>query len=317
LASLQGAARFAVGLVEFHGGALEAARDRFAEGLTLLDQGDPLPFPFDAGIALRAYLADATWRLGDTHEARIASQDLIARAEASPRAADRAWAFQHAALLHAWLRDPERVAEYAQRTLDACEEEPSPTAAAMARVLQGWSLAERGSPDAGQGQAMVRAGLGEIAGAGQRLGLELVHCFLADACSARGELDGALRALAEGENACPDQLCDRPHTLLRRAEVLLRLDAAAEAVDAAFAAALDCARAQGAKLHELRAATGYARWLIDRGRRAAARELLAPLPARLEGADPRDLAEARELLSALDRRTTAAAPLVGSYGAAT
>jgi hypothetical protein len=53
-------------------------------------------------------------------------------------------------------------------------------------------------------------------------------------------------------------------------------------------------------LHGLRAATHFGRWLAQRGRGAEARSLVGPLCAGFsEGADTRDVRDARGLLDAL------------------
>ena len=64
--------------------------------------------------------------------------------------------------------------------------------------------------------------------------------------------------------------------------------------------ALDVARRQEAKSLELRAAMSLARIWQQQGKRAAARELLAPIYGWFtEGFDTADLQEARALLEAL------------------
>jgi predicted ATPase len=68
----------------------------------------------------------------------------------------------------------------------------------------------------------------------------------------------------------------------------------------AFEQALRIARRQQAKSYELRTATSLARLWGEQGRRAAARELLAPVYGWFtEGFDTADLKEARALLEAL------------------
>ena len=64
--------------------------------------------------------------------------------------------------------------------------------------------------------------------------------------------------------------------------------------------ALAIAREQGARSFELRAATSLARLWRDQGKRADARDLLAPVYAWFtEGFDTRDLLEAKALLDQL------------------
>ena len=67
-----------------------------------------------------------------------------------------------------------------------------------------------------------------------------------------------------------------------------------------FRRAIEIARSQEAKSLELRAATSLSRLLRDQDKRAAARDLLAPLYAWFtEGFDTRDLIDAKALLEEL------------------
>jgi predicted ATPase len=71
-------------------------------------------------------------------------------------------------------------------------------------------------------------------------------------------------------------------------------------VAARYHRALAIAREQGARSFELRAATSLARLWRDQGKRAEARDLLAPVYAWFtEGFDTRDLVEAKALLAEL------------------
>ena len=70
-------------------------------------------------------------------------------------------------------------------------------------------------------------------------------------------------------------------------------------------ASIECARRQHAKSWELRSSTTLATLMARRGQRAAARDLLSPIYGWFtEGADTKDLIEARVLLERLiDGRT--------------
>jgi predicted ATPase len=73
-----------------------------------------------------------------------------------------------------------------------------------------------------------------------------------------------------------------------------------EAAEELYCRALDIAKEQEAKLWELRAAVSLARLRRDQGRRAEARDLLAPIYGWFtEGFDTRDLKEAKTLLDKL------------------
>ena len=71
-------------------------------------------------------------------------------------------------------------------------------------------------------------------------------------------------------------------------------------IEACFARAIAVTRQQGAKSLELRAATSLARLWRDQGRRAEARDLLAPVYGWFtEGFDTADLKDAKALLDEL------------------
>jgi predicted ATPase len=83
-------------------------------------------------------------------------------------------------------------------------------------------------------------------------------------------------------------------------DLLLATGGAAGEVATRYHRALAIAREQGARSFELRAATSLARLWRDQGKRAEARDLLAPIYAWFtEGFDTRDLVEAKLLLDEL------------------
>ena len=85
-------------------------------------------------------------------------------------------------------------------------------------------------------------------------------------------------------------------------DLILVAGGAPTEAEALFHRSLDIARAQEAKSLELCAATSLARLWRDQGKRAAARDLLAPLYAWFtEGFDTGDLKDAKALLDDLAR----------------
>lgn len=130
--------------------------------------------------------------------------------------------------------------------------------------------------------------------------LPLALGMLADAYAAVGRLSDARRMLDESDEISGAENV-RANTLRRRAELMARDGEEDGAVEAMYQDAVACARNQGTRAFELRAALSYARWLRDRGRGFEARAVLSPLNASLgEHFDTRDLHEARALLDDLE-----------------
>jgi predicted ATPase len=124
---------------------------------------------------------------------------------------------------------------------------------------------------------------------------------LADVLTRKGEHSAALRAAREGLETEERTGHRQWEAELHRLEGLAlfglnRLDEGQIALEEA----LRIARRQQAKAYELRAATSLARLWGEQGRRAQARDLLAPIYAWFtEGFDTADLKEAKALLEAL------------------
>ena len=87
-----------------------------------------------------------------------------------------------------------------------------------------------------------------------------------------------------------------------RGELLLLAGSQSQEVEDCYRLTLTVARAQGARLWELRGAVGLARLWRDQSKRKEARDLLAPVYAWFtEGLDIPDLKEAGALLAELGR----------------
>jgi predicted ATPase len=164
------------------------------------------------------------------------------------------------------------------------------------QLLRGAALSAQGVLD--EAVACLREGLRGRAAAYTR-------CYglagLAEALARQGEHDAALAAAREGLET-EERLGQRRWTAeLRRLKgiALFGLNQPEEGQNA-LEDAIRVARGQGAKSYELRAATSLAQLWADRGRRADARDLLAPIYGWFtEGFDTLDLKEAKALLDEL------------------
>jgi len=161
----------------------------------------------------------------------------------------------------------------------------------------GWARAQLGS--AGEGVALIRQGLADLAEAGGRLAITYLLTHLAEAQALDDKIDDALITIEESLQANPEELVHQPDILSCRAEVRLKLGQTAVA-EAGFREAIALAQKMSAKAFELRATTSLARLLASRGRRDEARAMLAQIYGWFtEGFDTADLKEAKVLLEEL------------------
>jgi hypothetical protein len=131
-----------------------------------------------------------------------------------------------------------------------------------------------------EGLAQMRQGLAAVLATGQTLSRPLCLVLLAEAAGHAGEVEEGLRLLAEAMTAF--EASGRGDMLMEayrlQGEFLLRQATPdAPRVEACFQQALAVARRQQAKSWELRAAMSLARLWQQQDRRAAARDLLAPI----------------------------------------
>jgi predicted ATPase len=130
-----------------------------------------------------------------------------------------------------------------------------------------------------------------------------VRACLAEALALQGDLEAALHLLDESlrqiERPGWQERVHLAEVLRLKGWVLMRRGKIEEA-ERQLHASIDWARQQHAKSWELRSATTLAELLAERGKRDAARELLAPVYDWFtEGFDTKDLTAARNLLETL------------------
>jgi predicted ATPase len=185
--------------------------------------------------------------------------------------------------------------------LAVCTEEMLPFFRAHAMVLRGWALVGQGKGE--EGIAQLREGLVAYRATGADLECSHWLALLAEAHRDTGQPEEGLRAIAEALDhvAQTGIVYYEPELHRLEAEPRLRLDTPdAQRAEASFLRALKTARKQQAKSLELRAATSLARLWGEQGRRAEARNLLAPVYGWFtEGFDTADLKEAQALLHQL------------------
>ncbi|HEV8029084.1 MAG TPA: AAA family ATPase [Stellaceae bacterium] len=154
-----------------------------------------------------------------------------------------------------------------------------------------------------EGLSLARRALADPAMVNRMSGQTLRLLLLAGCCERAGRVDEALSLLDTGleKAATTGERCNEPELHRLRGAWLAahRPERRAEAEEC-HRQAIAVARAQQAKLYELRAATGLARLWRGDGRHGEARDLLAPIYGWFtEGLDAPDLQTARSLLDTL------------------
>jgi tetratricopeptide (TPR) repeat protein len=170
---------------------------------------------------------------------------------------------------------------------------------AQGTIYRGWVQARNG--DVAEGMPLLRSGIIAFRASGTEAWLPHFLALHASAYDLAGEAEEGLSLLDESM-----QIVDRTGERWIEAELyrlkgqLLLRRGHVEAAENRYREAVRIAREQEAKLWELRAAVSLARLCGDQGRRAEARDLLAPVFSWFtEGFDTPDLKDAKALLDEL------------------
>jgi predicted ATPase len=203
------------------------------------------------------------------------------------------------AVLLSFVGDTVALDERADQLIAIAAEHGFPYWRALGIIFRGWAEIKNG--DVAKGISLLRSGSSAYRATGAETMMPYFLALLAGACEIAGQveevstlLDDALQIVERtGERQFAAEL--NRH----KGELLLR-QGDSEAAEELYYKALSIAEEQGAKLWELRAAASLARLRRDQGRRAEARDLLAPLCGWFtEGFDTPDLKQAKALLDEL------------------
>ena len=248
----------------------------------------------DPGVCAGYIGAWAHWLLGYPDKASALGSEALALAERIAHPLSLELALLYRAMLHLDRGEPE-LALQRLGAAEALAVEQRLAFVQEPRFLRGAALSAQGAFE--EAVACLREGLASGLGATRRpYGL----ARLAEALARQGEHGAALAAVREGLEM-QEQTYRQWDAELRRLEgiALLGLNRLEEG-QIALEGALRIARKQQAKAYELRAATSLARLWGEHGRRAEARDLLAPVYSWFaEGFDTADLKEAKALLDEL------------------
>jgi predicted ATPase len=259
-------------------------------------------FGADQGVAALAYAAWNLWYLGQPDAALARAGEAVALAHRVNHPFNLAFAlFMGETAVHSLRRDATAQRERAAEVIALSAAQGFPVWLGVGRALHGAARVMQGDPSA---LGEIMEGLALAAETGNQLGAPWFSKVLAEAQqaadqlpAARGTVATALAVAAQtGQPNCDADL----HRL--DGDLLLATGGAPDEAAARYHRALAIAREQGSRSLELRAATSLARLWRDQGKRAEARELLAPVYGWFtEGFDTADLQQAKSLLEELGK----------------
>jgi predicted ATPase len=300
---LQMIGEWSVGAALFHLGALEASHLHLEQALTLYDPAFHGPRVWQTGIEpgifCRCELARTTTLRGFPDSGLVMVQRAVADARALDHPQPLAFALLFEILVHLSRRSPRDVQRVYEQLAVVCHAHGIAQEMFWAAPLVGRAFIELG--DLGRGLRVLEEGLAAHTTSRSALLRPYYLVILAGAQLRAGFLERAQRALDDSTriaDATGQHAYDAEHARLQ-AEVL-SAGGAAEAAERQYVAALEISRRQGARWLELRAARGYAHYLIEHDRGPEARELLEPLLSSLsEGRETMDFLYAEGLLRTL------------------
>jgi predicted ATPase len=298
-------AHYALGATWLYLGALPAARLHLEEASARYrpDQRRAPVFRMgvDPGVASQGFAAMTLWLLGCPEQALARLHDALALAHELSHPYSLASAPCLAAMVSQLRRDVPAVHGHPEAAVALATEQGFPLLVAWGASLHGWALAMQDEGEAGLGQ--VRQGIAAYRATGAAVLVPYFYTVLADVCAHLGHTEDGLQVLAEAHTLVEqhEERWWEAEIYRLRGVLLLRQPGTLQAeAETWLWRALDVARHQEAKSLELRAAMSLSRLWQQLGKRAEARELLAPIYGWFtEGFDTADLQEAKALLEAL------------------
>ena len=256
----------------------------------------------DAGVADLALMSWTFWLLGQPDMAVNRIDAALQRADTIGHPHSLAYACYYASVLYALCGRPDIAQTHAEKCLNLSEMHGFRQWHGLSRAIRGIcaTMIDKSSAPLDD----VTAALAEYRNAGYELGITALYVLLCPVLLLHDHIDGALEIIERGfaavhgnsERIFECELYRLKASALRRTS---NADAQAQS-DAILELALRKAKEQNAKSLELRISHDLAKSWLSQGKRDKAREVLAPICEWFrEGAETKDLTEARAVLSKL------------------
>jgi len=248
------------------------------------------------------YACQVIWIMGYPDQAARLSDECVVRARAAGHAFNLVSALTFGAYVFAYRREPIRFLDRLAEA-DQLAQEQGLTFIHEVAVPQARGIAALLNDRPQEATSLLRQGIERWTKNGGNVRIPLIKSALAVATELEGDKSTALQLIDE----CIAQI-ERPSgqeriwlsEVLRCKGWILMRDGRDQEAEAVLRASIECARQQRARSWELRSSTTLATLLVRQGQNEAARLLLTPIYDWFtEGAETRDLVEAKELLESL------------------
>jgi class 3 adenylate cyclase/predicted ATPase len=294
---------FSSGRTLMFAGRFTSSRSHLEQVLALYDPISHRSLVHQAGfhpqVESQTFLGIVLFCLGLPDQALARSNAAIAEARRLAHPPSLASSLALGARLLSLVGDDAALDERAGQLVAVATEQGFPFHHAAGTNYRGWVTVKNG--DVAEGISLLRSGSTAYRATGAEAWMPSNIALLAAACGIAGQVEDALILLDDAL-----QIVERTGERWFAAEVnrhkgeLLLRQGHTEAAQEFYRKALRIAQEQEAKLWELRAAASFARLRREQGRRAEARELLAPVYGWFtEGFDTHDLRDAKMLLDEL------------------
>jgi predicted ATPase len=248
-----------------------------------------------------SFLSHDLFMLGHLDQALSHSEQSVLWSRTLRHSHSLAYALSHGAALHLFRRDEQAAVEALEEAAAIATEHEFPLWLAYSKIMRGHVLVTRG--ETVRGLELARSGQADMKATGAfivetwRLSLLAKCCELADQPD---EASGLLTRALEMSDRSSERFFEAELHRQRGEWLLAHCRSEHAEAEACFQRALAIAQGQGARIWQLRAAASLSRLWREQGKRAEARDLLAPVCGWFtEGLDTPDLKEAKALLNEL------------------
>jgi predicted ATPase len=285
-------------------GRFTESRDAFEQALALYDpardRASAVVYAIDSRVMCKSWLAHLYLILGDPERAIARDGEVPAYVREVSNPSTEAVALVWGCIFRQLLRDQQSAQDQAEAVIALATEQGFPLYRAAGSVVGGWVRAASGHME--DGIAEIRQGLADYSATGAEMWSPYFLALQAEALGWAGQAAAGLGTLARALDRVGEiegrWIEAELHRL--RGELLVLAASDHGEAETCFHRGLAIARAQCARMWELRASMSLARLWRDQGKQEEAHALLAPIYGCFTaGAHTPDLREAKALLSAI------------------